>query len=278
MIDVGTINEVLIDAVVEMEMVETKNELNTDNIFIEESDMKISVEPGLTVGELKKIPKFISFGKSQKYMNRMLQSLGWNYFPGSCIPNEGSNTDLFVAYQRSRSEFISTQILKEEFGVCNGFERQDWALNSIRYILTIAWLRASIKERELMVRSTGMLEEGLSHDTEYRKIPKSFAYINDIVDSGKFKEFLEFVGYEPTTIFSNTKYPLCWKIKHSAWKSREWLKFNHNHRQNVVVNINDYNTAEDAAAAVLATVWRRLQTYYRVESDILRPIGIINSN
>ena len=260
----------LVEAVMAMEMTEAKNELNEIKINA------INEENVLTVADLKKIPKFVSFGKSQKYMNRMLECLGWTYSPTSCIPNEGhSASDLFVAYQRG-DEFISTPILKNEFGVYNGFERQDWAVNSVRYILCMAWLRASVSEREHMVTATRMMEEGLSHDQEYRKIPKSFAYLNDIMDSGKFREFMEFVGYEPTTIFSNTKYPLCWKLKHNAWKDREWLKFNHNHRPNVVVNIADYNTAEEAATAVLANVWRRLQTYYRVESDILRPLGIIN--
>jgi hypothetical protein len=266
----------LVEAIEMMEMMETKNELN--NFVEENSDITNmgNVGNGLMVVELKRIPKFISLGKSQKYMNRMLECLGWKYSDTSYIPNEGhSASDLFIAYQRGE-DFISTPILKNEFGVYNGYERQDWAVNSVRYILSMAWLRASLEEREHMVHIMRM--ENVTHDTDYTKIPKSFAYINDIVDSGKFKEFMEFVGYEPTTIFSNTKYPLCWKLKHNAWKDREWLKFNHNHRPNVVVNIADYNTAEDAAAAVITNVWRRLQTYYKVETEILRPLGIINNN
>lgn len=256
----------LAEAMENIELTETRQDLNNFEVVP-------STENTLSVSQLKKVPKFISLGKSQKYMNKMMEALGWQYSPTSCIPNEGhSASDLKIEYVNKNQEILSTPILKYEFGVHAGYERQDWAVNSVRYLLCMAWLRATPAEREHMIDTMKM--EELSHDTDYKNIPKSFAYINDIVDSGKFREFMEKVGYEPTTIFSNTKYPLCWKLKHSAWKDREWLKFNHNHRPNIVVNIADYNNAEEAAAAVVATVWRRLQTYYKVENDILRPLGI----
>lgn len=249
-----------------VEEVENTTNHTTKNMIVEVSSPTVPKNP---------IPDFLIFGKSQKYLNRITSELGYEYSKNSLLPNEGhSAKELFIEYVNEQdSTKIVSPILKGEYRhEVTQNNPMHWAINSIRYIAVMAWLRSHAEKKLEVIQKMNLVVE---HENDHTQIKNSYGHINTIVGNEMFHEFMEFVGYEEATIFNNLRFPLCWKLKVNAWKSREWLQFNHNHTAPISIFLDQYDTEEEAAAAVVATVWRRLQPYYKVEANILKPLNLI---